>query len=77
LTSLEEQALTPMLGEEPVELGLKGYDQEFLRAIRGDEVYRRLFPLAVSGETDLYTLHNVTKAIASFKRNIFLGKIPL
>ena len=30
LTSHEEQALTPMLGEEPVELGLKGHEQKFL-----------------------------------------------
>src|ERR1700686_3304726 len=27
---LEEQALTPMLGEEPIELGLKGHEREFL-----------------------------------------------
>ena len=76
LISLEEQALTPMLGEEPVELGLKGHEQEFIRAIGSDEVYRRLFPVAFPGETDPYTLHNVTKAIASFERTIISVRSP-
>lgn len=31
LDSLEEQALVPMLGEEPIELGLKGYEAAFLK----------------------------------------------
>src|SRR5580704_16326908 len=44
LVSLEEQALTPMLGEEPVELGLKGHEAEFLKKVAGDPVYQALFP---------------------------------
>ena len=40
LDSLEEQALTPMLGEEPVELGLKGHEPAFLNALRSDPVYQ-------------------------------------
>jgi cytochrome c peroxidase len=31
LDSLEEQALVPMLGEEPIELGLKGHEAAFLK----------------------------------------------
>src|SRR3984885_10419529 len=46
LHSLEEQALIPMLGEEPVELGLKGREQTFLDTLRGDDRYRLLFPRA-------------------------------
>jgi cytochrome c peroxidase len=76
LTSLEEQALTPMLGEEPVELGLKGHEPEFLQSIRGDPVYQRLFPQAFPGETDLSTLRNVTKAIAAFERTIISVRSP-
>src|ERR1700681_3051228 len=34
LDSLEDQALTPMLGEEPIELGLKGHESDFLDALR-------------------------------------------
>jgi cytochrome c peroxidase len=76
MTSLEEQALTPMLGENPIELGLKGHEQEFLRSVRGDPVYQRLSPLAFPGETNLYTLPNVTKAIAAFERTIISVRSP-
>src|SRR6516165_1927140 len=46
LDSLEEQALIPMLGEEPIELGLKGHEQEFLSMLTREPVYLRLFPKA-------------------------------
>src|SRR6266478_5417477 len=70
LDSLEEQALTPMLGEEPIELGLKGREPEFLKTLLRDPVYQRLFPQAFPGTVDVYTLKNVTKAIAAFERTI-------
>lgn len=76
LTSLEEQALTPMLGEEPIELGLKGHEREFLQAIGADPLYQKLFPQAFPGEMDLYTLRNVTKAIAAFERTIISVRSP-
>jgi cytochrome c peroxidase len=76
LDSLEEQALTPMLGEEPVELGLKGREAQFLKTIEADPVYRRLFPKAFPGDADIYTLSNVTKAIAAFERTIISMRSP-
>jgi hypothetical protein len=76
LTSLEEQALTPMLGEDPVELGMKGHESEFLQSIGAEPVYQRLFPQAFPEETDLYTLRNVTKAIAAFERTIISVRSP-
>jgi len=76
LDSLEEQALTPMLSEEPVELGLKGREQEFLSALRRDPVYVRLFRLAFAEEGDVYTIKNVTKAIAAFERTIISMRSP-
>jgi len=78
LTSLEEQALIPMLGDAPVELGLglEDHEPEFLAVVRQDPVYRRLFPQAFPNETDLYTLHNVTKAIAAFERTIISMRSP-
>ena len=75
-TSLEQQTLVPMLGEEPIELGLKGHEQEFLEAVRRDPVYRRLFPLAFPEAKDLYTIPNVTKAIAAFERSIVSMRSP-
>ena len=38
-----------MLGEDPIELGLKGHEQEFLEALRRDPVYQKLFPAAFPG----------------------------
>jgi cytochrome c peroxidase len=76
LDSLEEQALTPMLGEEPVELGLKGHEQEFLNTLRRDPIYQRLFPRAFPQSGDIYTLQNVTKSIAAFERTIISLRSP-
>jgi cytochrome c peroxidase len=76
ITSLEEQMLIPMLGEEPIELGLKGREQEFLDAVRLDPIYQKLFPKAFPGASDLYTFPNVTKAIAAFERSIVSMRSP-
>ena len=76
LTSLEEQALGPMLNVEPVELGLKGHEQALLDKLRQEPVYQRLFPLAFPGEAGLYTLPNVTKALAAFERTIISMRSP-
>ncbi len=76
LDSLEEQALVPMLGEVPVELGLKGREQSFLDAIGLDPVYRRLFPRVFAGDPNPFTLPNVVKAIAAFERSIVSMRSP-
>ena len=76
LDSLEEQALVPMLGEAPVELGLKGHEAQFLGGFKSDPVYPALFAKAFPGDTDPYTLGNVTKAIAAFERTIISMRSP-
>jgi len=73
---LEEQALTPMLGVEPVELGLKGREQQFLNTLKNDPVYRTRFPLAFPEAGDVFTVSNVTKAIAAFERSIISVRSP-
>ena len=75
LKKLEEQALTPMFGEHPVELGLRGGDK-FLPTIRGDAKYRGLFPIAYPSDADPFTVPNVTRAIASFERSIISASSP-
>jgi cytochrome c peroxidase len=76
ITSLEQQMLIPMLGEQPIELGLKGREQELLDALRRDSVYQRLFPQAFPEAGDPYTITNVTKAIAAFERTIISMRSP-
>jgi cytochrome c peroxidase len=75
LVALEEQALRPMLGDDPVELGLKGRELVFLETVRRDQVYQELFPKAFPGEGEA-TLSNVIKAIAAFERSIVSMRSP-
>ena len=70
LSSLEEQALIPILGTEPIELGLKGHEDRFLNETARDPIYQRLFPDAFPGEKSVFTMSNVAKAIASFERTL-------
>jgi cytochrome c peroxidase len=65
---LEEQALIPILGTDPIELGLKGSEARFLSDIGRDAVYAPLFRQAFSEDTDPVTLKNVAKALAAFEQ---------
>ncbi|BDC49539.1 di-heme enzyme [Bryobacterales bacterium F-183] len=73
VTRLEQQALVPMLGTNPVELGTR--EAELLRALREDTVYQRLFTAAFPGEGAV-SLENVTKAIAAFERTLVSTNSP-
>jgi cytochrome c peroxidase len=70
LEKLEEQALVPMFGEEPVELGLAGMEDVLLRRLRDDDRYPEMFAEAFPQEGDPITLGNVTKAIGAFQRQL-------
>lgn len=74
---LEQQALVPMFGEVPVELGLSGQEDKLLARLGADARYQKLFPAAfsvagVSGEKTI-SLDHITKAIAAFERTILSG----
>src|ERR1700733_3803767 len=75
MRSLEQQALVPMFGEHPVELGLREGDR-FLPMLRSDPQYRALFERAFPGEIDPFTVCNVTKALASFERSTISARSP-
>lgn len=72
---LEDQALIPMFGEHPVELGMQKGDR-FIPTMRADRTYRELFPLAFPKQNDPFTIENVTKAIACFERTIVSARSP-
>lgn len=76
LRTLERQALVPMFGEIPVELGLSGLEKAFLERLEREPVYAALFPLAFPGENGPMTLDHVVKAIASFERTLISGRSP-
>ena len=66
---LEDQALIPMFGTDPIELGMTGQEEKFLGAVRRDTAYQRLFPRAFPGDAPV-TMANVVRAIAAFERTI-------
>jgi cytochrome c peroxidase len=76
VTQLEDQALTPMFGETPVELGLHEADDKFLKVLTSDPVYLRLLPQAFPGDSGPYTFVHVRKALASFERTLVSGNSP-
>ncbi|MDX2169135.1 MAG: di-heme enzyme [Deltaproteobacteria bacterium] len=76
LFDLEPQALVPMFGEHPVELGLVGREDELLARLRADARYQRLFAEAFPGAADPITLDAITKAIASFERTLISSNTP-
>ena len=70
LEQLEEQALIPMFGEAPVELGLAGMEGELLSRLREDARYPAMFADAFPADPDPIALGNVTKALAAFQRQL-------
>lgn len=77
LLSLEQQALIPMFGEFPVELGLAGKEEELLERLRADGRYRRLFAEAFAAATDPISVASIVRAIASFQRTLISGNAPI
>jgi cytochrome c peroxidase len=76
LRTLEEQALIPMLSDHPVELGLHGRVNLFLKQLPADRIYRSLFPQAFPENKDPFNLANVAKALAAFERTIISARSP-
>ena len=75
LTALEDQALVPMFGRHPIELGL-GEDREWLGVLRREARYTTLFPGAFPGDADPFSRLNVVRAIAAFERTIVSARSP-
>lgn len=74
LRSLETQALIPMFGEDPVELGLAGKEREVVERFRADSVYAARFRAAFPDDSDPVSIANVTRAIAAFQRTLISGR---
>ena len=67
---LETQALVPLFGSHPVEMGLEGQEATLFARLRADPSYRERFARAfpeTDGDVDLRTL---THALASFERSL-------
>lgn len=68
--NLAEQALLPLFGEFPVELGFVGHEDELISRLKNTPRYQQLFPLAFGASPDPFTLHNMVVALATFERSV-------
>jgi cytochrome c peroxidase len=73
LATLENQALVPMLGESPVELGSPVGLMDRLAA---DPEYPALFAAAFPERTAPWDVFDVVRAIAAFERTLLSGDSP-
>ncbi|MBT3917029.1 MAG: di-heme enzyme [Rhodospirillaceae bacterium] len=69
LTRLEEQLLIPLLGTQPVELGMAGKKKIIVRRLKRDPAYHSMFQAAF-GDNKAVSLENMAKALASFQRRL-------
>jgi cytochrome c peroxidase len=74
-TTLERQALVPMFGDDPIELGLTS-TPELEATLRGVPLYLQLFQDAFAADPNPVTIDHVVKALASFERTIISGNSP-
>lgn len=70
LDKLEDQALTPLFGDNPVEMGLAGRESSVADLLRRDERYIALTPKAFPLDQDPYSVINAVRAISAFTRTI-------
>ncbi|MFQ5610295.1 MAG: MbnH family di-heme enzyme [Woeseiaceae bacterium] len=76
LDRLEDQALTPLFGDNPVEMGLAGREQLVVALLEDDAGYSVLVPDAFPGDANPYSVLNAVRAIASFTRSIVSFEAP-
>ena len=76
LHSLEAQALVPLVGESPVELGMSGRDGLLRARMLSEPRYQALFAAAFPGQSEPYTLQNVAAALSTFQRTLVSLRAP-
>lgn len=72
---LEKQALIPMFGDAPIELGLPD-ESVLVGRLQQTPRYPPLFAEAYPHETQPISIRNVTHAIAAFERTLISGNSP-
>ena len=70
LDRLEDQALTPLLGERPVEMGMGGRESEIAALLQSDKRYSELASDAFPNDENPHSVLNAVRSLASFVRSI-------
>ena len=76
LSKLEDQALTPLFGDNPVEMGMSGHEDSIRELLRQDDRYATLAANAFPADDDPYSVINAVRSIAAFVRTIISHDSP-
>jgi cytochrome c peroxidase len=74
--SLETQALLPIFGETPIELGFSGREDELIQRLSSDADYASRFRASFPEDAPSISMANVTRAIGAFQRTLLSGNSP-
>jgi cytochrome c peroxidase len=74
--TLESQMRQPLFNEHPIEVGLKGREEEVVRWLASDESYRQAFAQAFTEDPVPVSIANLIKAIAAYERTLISGRSP-
>lgn len=69
-TTLEAQVSVPVLGDHPVEMGMKGQEAEIARRLAADPCYMRMFRAAFPERQGAIDMATVSQALAAFERTL-------
>jgi cytochrome c peroxidase len=75
--ALEQQLLVPLLGVDPIEMGMGGREAQLLAWLADDPVYAELFASAFPDEPEPVTLDNLARSISAFERTLISVDAPL
>ena len=70
LSGLAEQALTPIRGTDPIEMGMNGHEDEIAKRLSKNECYQKLFVIAFPKEKGAISLATATQALESFEKTL-------
>lgn len=76
MTSLENQALIPIFGEHPIEMGMVGQEKKIIEWMQNDPEYLQMFTEAFKQSENPINISNLTKALASFERSLVSFNSP-
>ncbi|MFN7951311.1 MAG: cytochrome c peroxidase [bacterium] len=77
LTTFEHQALVPMFGERPVELGFVGGEDELVARLENDADTPARFQAAFPDHADEpVSIATLTRALGAFQRTVVTGRSP-
>ena len=76
MKSLETQALIPIFGSHPVEMGMEGKEELLLERLAANSNYKKMFSDAYPEQQGAISIETVVKAIASFERSLLSFNAP-